>query len=434
MAGKGHQVGNIIKFFVTNLPEGCTPWELRRSVEDYGDVTGTYVARKRDKQGSRFGFVSFAGVRDCQELLKLLGGVRMGDFKPKFNVARFAVENSGGSVEKEGKGHNLRHAGQNCFGGSFNVRDVRSYKEVVGSSSFGSGQVKQVTEQKVDDKVIVVPDRTGAFRNLHELALVGRARNLEALIDFDRLLKIAKVVVANFQYIGGLSLLITFHDEDSKTRFLDLKETLNLWFSKLDTWSGQSLPPERVAWLKLHGIPLHLLESDVLSQVGERFGKVLFVPKSFEEDHDLSVARVGVLVGSSKRIREEVTLRWKDRSFRIWVEEDPVDWIPDCFGRDSDSVSEGAPSSEYSPTDGMQVSGNGAFVEAQGTGNDGGAEKLPGSSNAKSHADPSPLHGENAIGSDNCAQERENGRFGVQVGLEKKWAGPRGELWWGKDL
>ncbi|MFS8011483.1 hypothetical protein Hanom_Chr14g01309661 [Helianthus anomalus] len=62
----------------------------------------------------------------------------------------------------------------------------------------------------------------------------------------------------------------------------------------------------------------------------------------------------------------------------------------------------------------MQVSGNGAFVEAQGTGNDGGAEKLPGSSNAKSHADPSPLHGENAIGSGNCAQERENGRFGVQ--------------------
>ncbi|MFS7915879.1 hypothetical protein Hanom_Chr02g00170541 [Helianthus anomalus] len=73
----------------------------------------------------------------------------------------------------------------------------------------------------------------------------------------------------------------------------------------------------------------------------------------------------------------------------------------------------------------MQVSGNGVYVEAQGTGNDGGAEKLPGSSSPKSHADPSPLHGENAISTDNLAQERENCRFGVQgFHLGSKVVGP----------
>ncbi|KAJ0780408.1 putative RNA-directed DNA polymerase [Helianthus annuus] len=186
MAGKGKQVGNIVKFFVTNLPEGCTPWELRRSLEGLGDIAGTYVARKRDKQGSRFGFVSFSGVRDCQELLKMLGGVRMGNFKLKFNVARFAMENLGSSVEKESKIQNSGLAGQYNIGVNFKVRDGRSYKDVVVTSSFGNGPVRQEIGQRVEEKTIVVPDRSGAFKDLFGLALVGRTKNLETLVDFDK--------------------------------------------------------------------------------------------------------------------------------------------------------------------------------------------------------------------------------------------------------
>ncbi|KAJ0744539.1 hypothetical protein HanPI659440_Chr10g0388801 [Helianthus annuus] len=291
----------------------------------------------------------------------------MGDYKLKINVARFAVENSGVNVEKEGKVNNIRQAGQSSYGGIFNVRDVRSYKEVVGSSKLGGGPKEQNVrrqefDQRMEERFIVVPDRLGAFKNLHGLALVGRTKNLETLVDFDKLLRIANITVAHFQYLGGLSLLITFHDEDSLRRFLDLKDIWNLWFSKLDPWNGQTLPLERVAWLKLCGIPLHLLDGDVLSQVGELFGKVLFVPKSFEEDQDLSFARVGVLVGQSRRIVEEVEVKWKDKSFRIWVEEDPVEWVPDCFSRVSDSDSEAASASESTPVEGMQVSEDEEFV------------------------------------------------------------------------
>ncbi|KAJ0535802.1 hypothetical protein HanIR_Chr09g0434611 [Helianthus annuus] len=223
----------------------------------------------------------------------MLGGVRMGNFKLKFNVARFAMENSGSSVEKESKIQNSGLASQYNIGVNFKVRDVRSYKDVVGTSSFGNGPVRQEIGQRVEEKTIVVPDRSRAFKDLFGLALVGRTKNLETLVDFDRLLRIAKVIVANVQYLGGLSLLISFHDEDSRNRFLDSKDIWNPWFNKLDLWSGQTLPLERVAWLKLCGILLHLFESVIMAQVGGLFGKVLFVPKSFEDDCDLSVVRVG---------------------------------------------------------------------------------------------------------------------------------------------
>ncbi|KAJ0622761.1 putative RNA recognition motif domain, nucleotide-binding alpha-beta plait domain superfamily [Helianthus annuus] len=354
MAGVSGLSEGTVKLFVTNLPDGCTPWELRKYMEAFGDIVGTYVAKKRDKNGYRFGFATFKGVRDRAELMKCLGGVKMGDFKLKINVARFAAENSSGRDHMPEMKNKDRGAGHQIPGGVFNLRDVRSYKEAMGSSfplagsSTGlAGAFKEDTRGR--EKTIVVPDRTGAFNDLIGMALVGRTVDIETLVDFDKLLRIAKCSVANLQYLGGLSLLISFHDAESAKQFMEAKEVWGPWFSKLDYWSGQSLPLERVAWLKLCGIPLHLLDVDVLGLVGESFGKILHIPKLSEVDLDLSIVRVGVLVGSSGRIIEGVSLKWKDKAFRIWVEEDSDVWVPDCLDRDDESISVDASSPEDIP-------------------------------------------------------------------------------------
>ncbi|KAJ0534112.1 hypothetical protein HanIR_Chr09g0416091 [Helianthus annuus] len=104
------------------------------------------------------------------------------------------------------------------------------------------------------------------------------------------------------------------------------------WFSLLEAWNGQSLALERVAWLRLSGIPLHLLSSEVLGLVSQLFGKVLHIPKSFEEDQNLSLVRVGVLAGEGPRIEAVVSLRWSNRCFRVRVEEELDVWNPDCLG------------------------------------------------------------------------------------------------------
>ncbi|KAF5797839.1 hypothetical protein HanRHA438_Chr07g0296081 [Helianthus annuus] len=156
-----------------------------------------------------------------------------------------------------------------------------------------------------------------AFNDVIGVAVVGRAVDLETLVDMDRLLKIAKISYVRIQFLGGLSVLISFSEEESASKFIDSRGLWGPWFSKLEAWKGQSLPLERVAWLKMHGIPLHLLDVEVLMQVGELFGKVLHTPKSVDEDLDLSFVTVGVLAGEAARIREMVTLNWKGRSFRV---------------------------------------------------------------------------------------------------------------------
>ncbi|KAM0062238.1 hypothetical protein Hdeb2414_s0004g00145771 [Helianthus debilis subsp. tardiflorus] len=320
-------------------------------------------------------------------------------------------------------------------GGNFSVRDTRSYKDVVGTSNLGNGHygahmVDSASGSRAAEKVIVVPDRVEAFRDRHGLAVVGRTVNLETLVDIDRLLNIARISVANIQYIGGLSLLISFYDEESVNRYLDLKNIWDPWFSKLDPWRGQSLPLERVAWLKLNGVPLHLLELDVLSQVGEMFGRVLHVPRSVEDDQDLSFVRVGVLVSQSGLLKDEVTLRWKNKSFRIGVEEDREVWVPDCLQRLSKSDTDGFPSSEFSPVDDMQFTDDEEKEVSQASVGDGEAEQAPVEKVSSPHAVGSKVHGENEGDVGDNYEERDSRPsvvFGCQV---RKWAGPEGDIRW----
>ncbi|MFS7990228.1 putative RNA-binding domain superfamily [Helianthus anomalus] len=252
----------------------CTPWEFRRCLESFGAVSGTYVAKKRDKGGCRFSFATFKDVRDKEELEKVLRGVRMGDFKLKVNVVRFAMENAG-----------------------------------VEGVPVGGARGPQTTF------------------------------NLETLVDFDKLLRIAKVGFKNIQYLGGLSILVSFGDSEGAKSFLGSRKVWDPWFSKLESWEGHALPLERVVWLKISGVSLHLLNPEVLDMVGGVFGKVLNVKESFLKEKDLSVTTVAVLAGEATRVREMIKVVWKDRSFRVWVEEEPEDWIPDCLRFDEVSKS-----------------------------------------------------------------------------------------------
>ncbi|KAL9999338.1 putative RNA recognition motif domain, nucleotide-binding alpha-beta plait domain superfamily [Helianthus debilis subsp. tardiflorus] len=391
--------GSITKLFVSNLPEGSTPWELRKCLECFGEISGTYVAKKRDKAGSRFGFASFRNVSDKQELLKNIRGVKMGDCRLKINIARFALENTGMSTQAPEKGRHGGVVGQSGAYAQFNLRDSRSYSNVVGSSKdprpFDKGKSVQLKENiNGSVKSIVVPDRTVAFKELFGLALIGKVVNLETLVDFDRLLKIAKVVVANIQYIGGLSLLLSFHDVDSANRFLDAKGVWGPWFNKLDVWGGQSFPSERVSWLKICGIPLHLLSSAVMAQVAELFGKVVHIPKFSEEDQDLSVCRIGVLIGEAERINESISINWKNRVYRVWVEEDRNDWIPDCLSSDGSWKSEDESPALSSPVVEADISGGMGNVEA--VHGDSGMEAggSPGTNGYVPYADSPTMHEE----------------------------------------
>ncbi|KAI3732363.1 hypothetical protein L1987_63567 [Smallanthus sonchifolius] len=174
---------DCIKFFVSNLPKGCTPWEVSDFLGVFGEITGVYIARKKDKVGNTFGFISFKNVKDGKELERHLQGVKMGGCKLHINIAKFAVENEGLPVtvnrkkETVNPGYHSQKVGRmestSKWGGD------RSFKEALMNQE---GPSNWKSEEGIE-KVIDVPEETMAFKELLFTSLVGRVKDFMSLTN-----------------------------------------------------------------------------------------------------------------------------------------------------------------------------------------------------------------------------------------------------------
>ncbi|PWA87455.1 RNA-directed DNA polymerase, eukaryota [Artemisia annua] len=332
----GESNKEITKFYISNLPNGCIPGDVKRILGDFGDIVGTYIARKKDKEGNRFGFVSFRRVRNVFDLEKRLNGIKMGACRLKVNIAKFAAENNG-MWEKEArpnrsfeKKEEVQNKQQAKSAKVFHPAGGLSFREALDGK-------KKSNEHFVAGhhvKSLVVPENTSAFPEVFGKTLVGRVVDVKSLVAMDRVLGDIGLAGVEIIYIGGLSLLLKFVNHDEAADFLLRVDVWSRWFSVLDTWEGQSLPFERIAWLKILGVPLNLAVNGVYDNIAGLFGKVVHAAQASLDDGNISVVRVGVLVGEGDVVSDYVNLRWRDKSFKVWVIEDPRDWDPECSGVD----------------------------------------------------------------------------------------------------
>ncbi|PWA97309.1 nucleotide-binding alpha-beta plait domain-containing protein [Artemisia annua] len=320
---------------------GCSGIDLATHVRPFGQIFDLYIARKRDKGGNRFGFVSMLDVNDKDEVLKNLRAIRMGEYKLWFNIARFVLED--GEIHSKGdkpappNSGNMKATkgeGLSFFKSGSTGRNERSFKDVLVGKS------------------IAIGENVNAFSTLHGRALVAKMIDVDALKNIYIILNEICPGLGKVQYLGGLDVLISFDDAETAVAALEASKNLMGRFSLVRMWVGQSLGFERLAWLKVQGIPLQLLTNEVLNMVGGTFGKVVHEANLSEKDHDLSSEHVGVLIGDGKRVSEEVELKWRNRKFRVWVLEESGDWILEftevqVVKEDDDSVSNDSMNAEH---------------------------------------------------------------------------------------
>ncbi|KAJ0876872.1 putative RNA recognition motif domain, nucleotide-binding alpha-beta plait domain superfamily [Helianthus annuus] len=321
--GAFNNQGDTTKFFVTNLPETCNSFDLANTFRNYGNVTGTYVARKRDKVGNVFGFVSMKGVKDREDMVKSLNTIRMGNWKIKVNIARFTKENPGkmkGPVQPNPtmKPHQV----------------FQTHQPVNLDARFQPGNGKSYADTVRSDKIMEIELGVDQFNLWHGRALIGTTNSINILRTFHILLKRAGINNTTFQYLGGCNLMLVFESREEANVFMGNKTQWGEWFCRLVRWEGQSFPYERIAWLKILGVPLQLMQNKLFNDIGAQYGKILH-PSQFEgNDINLSFEYVGILVDKGERISDAITLKWRGKAFKIWIEEEIEEWIPDCLKGD----------------------------------------------------------------------------------------------------
>ncbi|MFS7947649.1 hypothetical protein Hanom_Chr06g00550731 [Helianthus anomalus] len=191
--------------------------------------------------------------------------------------------------------------------------------------------------QGIGDEEISVNTDVPAFSSRFDRSVLARVRDFNVLVSIKRLVSSAGIFDVVFHYVDGFNLLLVFKDKNSAADFIGLDIVWKEWFSHADLWVGQAYAFERVAWLRVHGIPLHLFCEEVVHDICKRYGSVAKPPQISEDVGDLSMVCVGVLVGEGKRFLEELVLNWNGKRYRVWVSEELGDWTPNYLEEDGDS-------------------------------------------------------------------------------------------------
>ncbi|KAL9997067.1 putative RNA recognition motif domain, nucleotide-binding alpha-beta plait domain superfamily [Helianthus debilis subsp. tardiflorus] len=292
--GSSSACRNISKFYISNLPWGCNSWDDADFVKVFGEVVRVYIARKVDKAGRRFGFVSFKDVRDVKEMERALNGTKMGGHKLIANLVRFAKENAtvDGGKKEGGRGKEKIHERPAqkipdiTFASSFQNGNGRLFSDLFANKS--TTPVELGKSAKSAEVCIEIADETSAFKDLIGIALVRRCKDLTILRNLNKYLYVTRYKGVSLSYMGSLSMFIRFADEELCSKFLLDHQIWKDWFRSLDPWECQSFPFERIAWVRVSGVPMHLADNDVINNIAEHFGLIVHGSKMEAGDDNLS--------------------------------------------------------------------------------------------------------------------------------------------------
>ncbi|KAJ0604053.1 putative RNA recognition motif domain, nucleotide-binding alpha-beta plait domain superfamily [Helianthus annuus] len=288
----------ITKFYIARLPDKCSLKDISEVLGAYGDIQGIYVARKRDTRGYRFGFASFKGVKNARELEKKMANVWMGSYRLFINVAKFTKENE---ERRDGKAKIHNHAVKENKDLGHRKQELNRYGNFVSSSNTYAGIVSGNRQEIASKKEVVLSEYAKAFVEFHGSAIIGKTKDLWTLRKLDILLKEANFGESTIKYLGGMYVLIVFNSSIVADSFSSNAPGFG-WFISVEIWRGQMVGFERLAWLNIHGVPLHLAGNETFYLVGRSFGKVVHASQRQSDDNFLLYDCVCVLTDSVKRI------------------------------------------------------------------------------------------------------------------------------------
>ncbi|GKB68276.1 nucleotide-binding alpha-beta plait domain-containing protein [Tanacetum coccineum] len=333
-----------VTFFFTRFPDSWDEkalWELFRK---YGSVMDVYLAVRRTKLGTRFGFVRFARVLNVEKFEKHLKGIIIGETKMVI---------SPNTISKESND-------------PVNVCSERSFKDVTAG-------IQRVTEEQMKTKKR--EEVIDAQINLSHVAQLkrcwsGEARNIHALRNIWTLFKQGGLGACVIHYLGGLSFLYEWSSEKVVAESLELnKVNLGMWFSKLKIWEHDLEPTGRLTSLEIEGLPATAWDVENVQKLGDKFGTILEIDNMEPNGAIRSSVGVLILTRSMEEISSCVPVKVNNHIYHTRVVEDhnrsfllilPVDSEYGSSDDDSDEDLEGIPETKLGRKEGMGNTNDGS--------------------------------------------------------------------------
>ncbi|KAL4566692.1 hypothetical protein LXL04_030813 [Taraxacum kok-saghyz] len=158
--------------------------------------------------------------------------------------------------------------------------------------------------------------------------LIGEIKNFDTLCNFPSLLSLEGFDVSEIKYLGGMQVIVKFNSDRAAKVFKANKNIWLKWFIWVESNSAKPVRFERIAWIKITGVPLQAWDESNMEAVAGNFGKVLVNTSPFWNNEDVSHGKICILTASCKKINEELVVAFDGGEHRIGVFEVDDDWIP----------------------------------------------------------------------------------------------------------
>ncbi|GJW70810.1 nucleotide-binding alpha-beta plait domain-containing protein, partial [Tanacetum coccineum] len=191
-----------ISIFVTNFPDSFNAIDLWRVCNQYGNVVYTFIPDRRSKSDKRFGFVRFIKIVNVERLVTNLCTIWVRSFRLHPNIA-------------SKKGTNVHY-------------------------------------EEVESKPALVIDDSCLNQSDVSTTLMGKVKVFSSLSNLKPVLANDGFDDIKLKYIGGLWVLIEFHANKTKEKFMANTSTVS-WFSHLQQAMNNVFIDERVTWLDIEG-------------------------------------------------------------------------------------------------------------------------------------------------------------------------------------
>ncbi|GKV03082.1 hypothetical protein SLEP1_g15450 [Rubroshorea leprosula] len=318
-------------FFFTNFPDGWTYEQMWRTFLKFGRVYAIYSPQRKNKEGSRFGFVRFLDVKDARSLGRQLNQIWIGNHKLKIHPPRFNTE---AKTALERKPHT------NTAGDS-----KPSYAEVVtGVRSRGEERMTNMGSKPAQPGITINSGKTTQKwvekrRELHWTGLefnpkhedwewlvgcyVGTARSVEIVPILQERLYMEGLFSIKLRAMGAKFVLMDCDDKEELKELVEsAKDWLGQWFVDVKPWSPQMVANERFVWLKCYGVPLHAWGPEFFISIANLWGNFITLDESTSSKKRFDVARILISTSETNQISKTLTYKINGHFYRIMCKEE----------------------------------------------------------------------------------------------------------------
>ncbi|KAL7586077.1 hypothetical protein Lser_V15G41013 [Lactuca serriola] len=110
-----------------------------------------------------------------------------------------------------------------------------------------------------------------------EAVLTGEVISFHLLTNLSELLKKDGISPRDVFYAGGLKIILRFSVHLDASGCLMNEQAWSKWFKWLKVGFAEDVPFERMAWLKIVGLPINLRSEENVSLIAGKIGKVIEV-------------------------------------------------------------------------------------------------------------------------------------------------------------